>query len=189
MQEFLRLAVYVPVDEASIGPGTTVASAAAVQEIMRVLRAFDFAGSVGTYRTVAQISGCADTFTPTRWSKWTAFPCGCRESSRRRENGSRPPFRAGYDPSCSYREGGRSWTATTTPRRPFEPSSKRRRGFPLAKHASSGAIASSAPTPNSLRSSAATTRARAARAAAFRRCCRSAGRFDGVPSDYYVRDR
>ena len=65
LQEFLRLAVYVPVDEASIGPGTTVASAAAVQEILRVLRAFDFAGSVGTYRAVAQISGGADTFTPT----------------------------------------------------------------------------------------------------------------------------
>ena len=32
---------------------------------MRVIRAFGFAGSVGTYRAVAQISGCADTFTPT----------------------------------------------------------------------------------------------------------------------------
>jgi len=65
LQEFLRLAIYVPIDEASEGPGLTVASAAAVQEIMRVLREFDFAGSVGTYRAVAQISGGADTFTPT----------------------------------------------------------------------------------------------------------------------------
>jgi hypothetical protein len=65
LREFLRLAVYVPVDEATGGPGVAVASAAAVQEIMRVVREFDFAGSVGTYRAVAQISGGADTFTPT----------------------------------------------------------------------------------------------------------------------------
>jgi hypothetical protein len=65
LQEFLRLAVYLPVDEASQGSGLTAASDPAVQEIMRVIREFDFAGSVGTYRAVAQISGCADTFTPT----------------------------------------------------------------------------------------------------------------------------
>ncbi|HEY2263031.1 MAG TPA: hypothetical protein VGI96_10435, partial [Streptosporangiaceae bacterium] len=41
---------------------------APVREIMRVIRAFDFAGSVGTYRAVAQIWGCADTFTPTAGS-------------------------------------------------------------------------------------------------------------------------
>jgi hypothetical protein len=65
LQEFLRLAVYLPVDEASQGSGLAVASDPAVQEFMRVIRGFDFAGSVGTYRAVAQISGCADTFTPT----------------------------------------------------------------------------------------------------------------------------
>jgi hypothetical protein len=65
LREFLRLAVYLPVDEASQGSGLTVASDPAVQEIMRVIRTFDFAGSVGTYRAVAQISGGADTFTPT----------------------------------------------------------------------------------------------------------------------------
>jgi hypothetical protein len=63
LREFLRLAVYLPVGEAS--DGLTAASDPAVQEVMRVIRAFDFAGSVGTYRAVAQISGCADTFTPT----------------------------------------------------------------------------------------------------------------------------
>jgi len=42
LQEFLRLAIYVPIDEASEGPGLTVAFAAAVQEIMRVLREFAF---------------------------------------------------------------------------------------------------------------------------------------------------
>jgi hypothetical protein len=65
LQEFLRLAVYLPVDEARQGSGLTVASDPAVREIMRIIREFDFAGSVGTYRAVAQISGCADTFTPT----------------------------------------------------------------------------------------------------------------------------
>jgi hypothetical protein len=90
LREFLRLAVYLPVDEASQGSGLTVASDPAVQEIMRVIRAFDFAGSVGTYRAVAQISGCADTFT--RSSKWTGSRSGCRE------NGSRPLNRSGYDP-------------------------------------------------------------------------------------------
>jgi hypothetical protein len=82
-----------------------------------------------------------------------------------------------------------SWTATRTPKHPFEPSSKRRRGFPLASPASSAATASSAPTPNSSRGSAATTPARAARAAAFRRCCRRTGRFDGTQANYYVRDQ
>jgi hypothetical protein len=38
LQEFLRPAVYVPVDEADEGSGSAVASAAAVQEILRVFR-------------------------------------------------------------------------------------------------------------------------------------------------------
>jgi hypothetical protein len=90
---------------------------------------------------------------------------------------------------CPLQEGGRPWTATTTPEHPFEPTGKRRRGFPLASLALSGAIASSASTPNSSRNSAGTTCARAARVAAFRRCCRGTGRFDGAQADYYVRDR
>jgi len=62
-------------------------------------------------------------------------------------------------------------------------------GFPLASPASSAATASSASTPNSWRISAGTTRARAVRAAAFRRCCRRSGRFDGAQGNYYVRDQ
>jgi hypothetical protein len=50
LQEFVRLAVYVPVD---------------VQEILRTFREFDFAGSVGTYRAVAEISSGVETFVPT----------------------------------------------------------------------------------------------------------------------------
>jgi hypothetical protein len=48
LQEFLRLAVYVPVDEASQGAGLEVVSATAVREILRTFREFDFVGSVGT---------------------------------------------------------------------------------------------------------------------------------------------
>jgi hypothetical protein len=54
LQEFLRLAVYVSIGEADDGPGLVVASAAAVQEILRVFREFDFAGSVGTYQAAAR---------------------------------------------------------------------------------------------------------------------------------------
>ncbi len=46
------------------------------------------------------------------------------------------------------RRGGRPCTAIVTPRRPFEPTSKRRRGFPLANPASSGATALLASTPS-----------------------------------------
>ena len=70
----------------------------------------------------------------------------------------------------------------------FEPASKRRRGFPPASPALSGAIASSASTPSLSRNSAGMTCARAVRAVAFRRCCRRPGRFDGVQADYYIRD-
>ena len=96
---------------------------------------------------------------------------------------------AGYDPPTRRNEGGRSCTATTTPNHPFEPASKRRRRFPPVSLALSGAIASSASTPSSSRNSAETTCAHAARAAAFRRCCRGTGRFDGVQAEYYVRDQ
>ena len=89
----------------------------------------------------------------------------------------------------SLRQGRTTCTTTTTPRHPFEPSGKRRRGFPLASPASSRAIASSAPAPSSWKNLAGTTCARAVRAAAFRRCCRRTGRFDGVQANYYVRDK
>lgn len=64
-EEFLRLAVYVPIDGASGDSTLAAASEASVQEIMHVLREFDFAGSVGTYKAVAEISSGAETFMPT----------------------------------------------------------------------------------------------------------------------------
>jgi hypothetical protein len=84
--------------------------------------------------------------------------------------------------------GRPSCAATKTSRRPFEPTSKRRRGFPLARPTSSGESGSSARTPNWWRSSAARTRARADPGAGFRRCCRPSGRFDDSNGHYYVRD-
>ena len=65
-QDFLRLAIYVPIDEADDGPNLAVASAAPVQEILRVFREFEFAGRVGTYKAVVEISGGAETFVPTK---------------------------------------------------------------------------------------------------------------------------
>jgi hypothetical protein len=85
--------------------------------------------------------------------------------------------------------GGRPCTAIVTPGRPFEPTSKRRRGFPLASPASSAATASLASILSSSRSLGVTILVRADQAAAFRRCCRGSGRFDGAPAGYYVRDR
>src|SRR5207247_10868334 len=87
-----------------------------------------------------------------------------------------------------FDRGGRSWTAILTPRRPFEPTSKRRRGFPLARPRSNAATGSSARTPNWWKSSAATTRARADPGGGFRRCCRPTGRFDDTLGHHYVRD-
>jgi len=63
LQEFVRLAVYVPVDEGTQDAGLTAVSA--VQEILRTFRDFDFAGSVGTYKGVAEISSGTETFVPT----------------------------------------------------------------------------------------------------------------------------
>ena len=63
LQEFARLAVYVPVDEGTPDAGLTAVSA--VQEILRTFREFDFAGSVGAYKAVAELSSGMETFVPT----------------------------------------------------------------------------------------------------------------------------
>jgi hypothetical protein len=91
--------------------------------------------------------------------------------------------------SLAASQGGIPCTATATPRRPFEPSSKRRRGFPLASPASSAVIASSASTQSLSKNSGGTILAHVDPVAAFRKCCRRTGRFDGAPASYYVRDR
>ena len=70
----------------------------------------------------------------------------------------------------------------------FERTSKRRRGFPLARPRSSGASESSDTTPNSWRNSAARTPARVVQGGGFRRCCRAGGRYDDTNGHYYVRD-
>jgi hypothetical protein len=79
LQEFLRLAVCVPIGEADEGSGSAVASAAAVQEILRVFREYHFAGSVGTYRTVVEISADAETFAQTGDSAPASAPGGKRQ--------------------------------------------------------------------------------------------------------------
>ena len=64
-EDFLRLTVYVPIDQGGDLSGPAVASTTSVQEIMRVFREFNFAGSVGTYKSVAEISSGTETFMPT----------------------------------------------------------------------------------------------------------------------------
>jgi hypothetical protein len=63
LQEFVRLAVYVPVDEAS--QGVDLAAASAVRDIVRTFHDFGFAGRVGTYQAVVEISSAVETFMPT----------------------------------------------------------------------------------------------------------------------------
>ena len=63
LQEFVRLAVYVPVDEGTQDAGLTAVSA--VRDTLRTFREFDFAGSVGAYRAVAEISSGVEAFVPT----------------------------------------------------------------------------------------------------------------------------
>ena len=63
LQEFVRLAVYVPVDEGTQDADLTAVSA--VAEILRTFRESGFAGSVGAYKAVAEISSGVETFVPT----------------------------------------------------------------------------------------------------------------------------
>ena len=106
LQEFVRLAVYVPVDEGSQDADLTAVSA--VQEILRTFREFDFAGSVGTYRAVAEISSGVETFVPTADAAPTHGVAGS----------------ASTDPSArlvTYIPAGRERNSTgwSTPSRPF----------------------------------------------------------------------
>lgn len=71
LQTFFRLAVYIPIPEADDRSGSDVVSADAVQIILRIFRECDFAGRVGTYDAVAEISMGAETFVPTRASSPT----------------------------------------------------------------------------------------------------------------------
>ena len=62
LQEFVRLAVYVPVDEGTQDADLTAVSA--VADILRTFRESGFAGSVGAYKAVAEISSGVETFVP-----------------------------------------------------------------------------------------------------------------------------
>lgn len=68
LQTFFRLTVYTPIPETDDLSGSDVVSTDAVQIILRIFRECDFAGRVGTYDAVAEISRGAETFVPTRAS-------------------------------------------------------------------------------------------------------------------------
>lgn len=68
LQAFLRLAVHIPIEETNDWSDKSAISASAVQAILRVLREFDFAGSIGTYKVVVEISRGTETFVPTKAS-------------------------------------------------------------------------------------------------------------------------
>jgi hypothetical protein len=92
VQEFLRLTVYVAIGEADEDSGSEAASAAAVQEILRVFLEYDFTGSFGTYRTVVGISAGAETFVRTEDSALAYGAAGRRRPiSRRSRRGSDKP--------------------------------------------------------------------------------------------------
>jgi hypothetical protein len=65
LQEYIRLAVYVPIEESDAGKSSRIAYADPVQAVLDAFRMFEFAGMVGTYRMVAELSGGAETFMPT----------------------------------------------------------------------------------------------------------------------------
>jgi hypothetical protein len=103
LQEFLRLAVYVPVDEAGQGADLAAVSAAAVREILRTFRDFGFAGSVGTYQAVVEISSAVETFMPTADSAPTQRSPGYRDADAgprcRADPGGKPLYTRPPQPS------------------------------------------------------------------------------------------
>jgi len=108
LQDFVRLAVYVPFDEGSQDAGLMAVTA--VREILRTFREFDFAGSVGAYKAVAEISSGVETFVPTvdaaptmepnglGWEPWSllgvgraARPAQAHSRQGRRSDRGHPP--------------------------------------------------------------------------------------------------
>jgi hypothetical protein len=71
LQRFFRVAVYTPISEADDRSSSDVFSTNAVQALLRIFRKYDFAGNVGTYNAVAEISRGAETFVPTEASSPT----------------------------------------------------------------------------------------------------------------------
>jgi hypothetical protein len=67
-QTFSRLTIYLPISETDDLSDSSVATAGSVQAILQIFRGHDFAGSVGTYNAVAEISKGTETFVPTKAS-------------------------------------------------------------------------------------------------------------------------
>lgn len=68
LQEYIRLAIHVPINEADARPGSNIESASAVQAILHIFHEYEFVGSIGTYKVVVEISTGRETFVPTRAS-------------------------------------------------------------------------------------------------------------------------
>jgi hypothetical protein len=92
--------------------GSEAASAAAVQEILRVFLEYDFTGSFGTYRTVVGISAGAETLVRTEDS---ALAYGAAGRARRRMLAAATPARIGRPPAIVAR-------VTCSPRKITAPS-------------------------------------------------------------------
>ena len=73
LQPFFRLAVFSPLFQKTrlIVLAQILSLRDAVQIILRIFRESDFAGKVGTYNAVAEISRGAETFVPTKASSPT----------------------------------------------------------------------------------------------------------------------
>ena len=78
LQEFVRLTVYAPAGEPSGEATPDMTSASSVQAALRVLSRFGFAGNVGTYRDVVEISAGTETYVPTDASAPTHGAAGAR---------------------------------------------------------------------------------------------------------------
>ena len=68
LQTFFRLAVYVPISETNDFADSDIISANEVQALLRIFRECDFAGIVGTYNAVVEISSGTETFVPSEAS-------------------------------------------------------------------------------------------------------------------------
>jgi hypothetical protein len=76
LQDFFRLAIYIPITETDDRSNPDVASTDAVQVILEIFRGCNFAGRVGAYDAVAEISRGAETFVPTTSSSPTQGEVG-----------------------------------------------------------------------------------------------------------------
>ena len=70
-QKFFRLAVHIPIPATNDLSDSDVISANAVQTLLQIFREHDFAGNVGTYNAVTEISRGTETFVPSEASSPT----------------------------------------------------------------------------------------------------------------------